>query len=160
MNYKNYFNSLLVEQDLGGAPPPQRPQHPSGQAEMEDSLEAETDPNAFTPEGLPEEAIGSIVAQVSEQVKGIANELNEFNGRLINPNNPESFLSRLASKEIYAIPEFQEASEAAAKALSKAQPAIASAITELYKLVTMAENRKAERQAADAAASANKPAPY
>ncbi len=174
MKYKDYFNTVLLElaetefklksaDALRGALPPKpkdRPQHGSGESEMQDTLEPETDPSQFNPEGLPEEAIGSIVTQVAQQVREIANELNDFNSRLINPNDENSFLSRLASKEINAIPEFQEAAEVAAKQLAKAQPAIGAAITSLNTLVTMAENRKRDRQKADAQAAATSQAPY
>lgn len=117
---------------------------------FKDSLSPDTDPEFADSDGMGDDFY-SQVDETSQQIIEWADDLKTFSDRLIDPNNPESLLKKLAS--VATIPEFSSAAESVSKHLKKCVESAGAARAELDVLATLAGTRRDARKAVDSSQS-------
>ena len=158
-SFAQRFKNLLINEEVGPEGSPDRPRYDDQEEGIEafnNQVDPEVDPNGFETEGMPEE-VTSAVDATTQQVIEWADEIENFTKRLVDPQNPDALLTKLAS--VTTIPEYQTAAEAVAKHLRKAVSEIGGAKTELDVLASLSSTRRDARQAADRA-TAGPSGPY
>lgn len=160
--FRNVFTRVLLKEANGDLESPESPEkrprfdRNQDRESFEGSLDSDTDPDFLDTEGLSQEAL-SKVDDTTEQIISWSDEIESFTNRLVDPQNPDALLTKLAS--VVEIPEFATAAEAVSKHLKKAVAEIRSAKTELDVLSSLAGSRRDQRRKQDSA-TAGASGPY
>lgn len=159
--FENAFRRVLLKESPELSPEDNkrpRPRFDDGEdrESFEGSLDPDTDPEFLDTDGLSQEAL-SKVDDTTDQIISWSDEIENFTNRLVDPQNPDALLTKLAS--VVEIPEFATAAEAVSKHLKKAVAEIRSAKTELDVLSSLAGSRRDQRRRQDNA-TAGASGPY
>ena len=154
-SFRERFNRLLTEEedvDLDIDNSSERPRYDDAadREAFDKGVDPDIEASEYDVEGLGEE-VYSAVDDTTQQVIKWAEDIESFTKRMIDPENPDALLSKLAS--VSNVPEFATAAEGIAKHLKKAVSEIAGAKTELDVLASLSGTRRDARKAGDAAVS-------
>jgi hypothetical protein len=109
----------------------------------EDAFRDELDPTSDGSEYDVEPSSVDVGAEIATYLGRYSKLFASFRGRLLNPQNPDALLTKLA--EVAEIPEYANAAETVAKQVKKAVESLSATQAELDTLVTMAVPRKNKR---------------
>jgi len=138
----------------------EREQPPSdlngGEEEFEKTLDKDTDPKDLDVEGMPD--LPSVVDSLREELLKEAKRLEAIRKSLIDPEDENSLLSKIA--EMQKIPEFEPLYKPLSGDLTKVTTAIASIVARMDAVSTIAPHNRDKRKQEDAASASSPKHPY
>lgn len=146
-SFRQRFNSIITEGER--EPTPKRPRYDDAEdiTAFNDSVDADVDAEEYDVDGLGDE-VYSAVDETTQEIIRWAEDIGQFTKKLIDPENPDALLSKLAS--VSNIPEFATAAETVSKHLTKAVSEIGQGKTALDALASLAASRRDARKSGDA----------
>lgn len=127
-----------------------------GEKEFSDSLDKDTDPKDLEVDGMPD--LPSVVDSLRDELLKEAKRLEEIRATLINPEDENSLLSKIA--QMQKIPEFQALYKPLSNDLTKVAVALATIVARMDAVSTIAPHDRDKRKQEDAASASSPKHPY